>query len=478
MRLLRKWGVVLCMAVLLVVGMSFNSMPNARHSFVLGAEQGPAPVAGFGFTPDSSPSGMPAGLPDGASYPAAAVSGGMTSTLSESSSATGGASGTTSGSQAGLSLSTGSGERPGQKVPRTYFDVFPYEPGPEPNSIYINRIGYLNLANYDEATYKPTTLIPDFVWSDGHVCVFVGHDWYKKPTYIAPGLQFYHCASGDDCPHGNGGTEKSGSWGLIAIEIDTPICPHTEYVWVVTKAATETAPGLRVLKCADTECMHTQTKEEIPQLSGPCAHSFGEWTLNYAPTETRPGMNTRECGLCGKKESKSIPMLNPHEHVWGGWQRTAYGNEHQVCQVCGVSGNSRPYVCTQHVWKDWKVLVAPTIHAVGMQAHECSDCGTIEYQNIPKLAHNPHNWGDWVVTMQPSVNGNGWQYHNCLECGASEGEVIPQLPPSPPCAQHSWAEWVVSAQPSTTQTGWHYHVCLVCGEQQGEDIPMLPPEEG
>ncbi len=53
------------------------------------------------------------------------------------------------------------------------------------------------------------------------------------------------------------------------------------------------------------------TVDEADIPSAPCSHKWGDWKVTTAATETKEGVETRECTLCGEKETRAIPKLEP-----------------------------------------------------------------------------------------------------------------------------------------------------------------------
>ncbi len=88
-------------------------------------------------------------------------------------------------------------------------------------------------------------------------------------------------------------------------------------VKVAKKDATCTENGnIEYYKCekdgamfADAEGKKALTESDI--VIKAVAHKFGDWNITLAATETAEGVEERVCGDCGKKETRSIPKLNP-----------------------------------------------------------------------------------------------------------------------------------------------------------------------
>lgn len=316
---LQKLAALLCVVCLLVAGIA----PGPGQGMAPAAVPADTPASSSSAVADDTSGPAPGNAPSAASR---SVSGSLAG--SGPASAPGSAS---AGSAASSSLvqgdavaqvnaaqvSAGSGGWPWG---------YPTSPGTTPNCLYVDKMGFFHVGNYDAATYKPHPL-PSYDASDttGHVCVWVPRSWHGEPTHLGAAHHIYDCASG--CP-----------WG-IGVEIDS--LPHDYSSWKTLIEPTDTTSGKKRLECS--VCGAHSREEIIPPLTHqpgqpvpqppappPCEHVWGNWKYDSWGST---GYKERSCQLCKKVEHE------PCEHVWNNWQSRTQGSiirHFRSCKRCGV----------------------------------------------------------------------------------------------------------------------------------------------
>ena len=187
----------------------------------------------------------------------------------------------------------------------------------------------------------------------------LGHD-YQKTSTVAPtcGAQGYDVYT---CTHDSSHTEKRNY---------TPALGHNFHgTENVTKAATCTTEGVKLVKCTRCDMWETQI---IPALK----HNYqDDWEETTPATCTTKGVKTRHChNDPSHVETQEIPATGHQKtHIEGKKEPTCtepgYTGD-EVCDACGTVVKKGTVIpATGHHWKD-----------NGDGTHTCPDCGATEGQ--------------------------------------------------------------------------------------------------
>ena len=205
----------------------------------------------------------------------------------------------------------------------------------------------------------------------------LGHDYQLtntvSPTCVAQGYDLYTCT------HDPSHTEKRN--------YTSPTGLHTWGAWTVKTPATCTTEGEEERECSVCHKKDTQT---IPALN----HNYQtDWTEDVAPTCTTEGQKSHHCTRCDAVTDVTVlPALG---HQWH--------SDNDATHTC-----DRDHVTAAHSYSDWDVVIPATCTTAGLRKHTCTECGHVETQEIPATGHH---WKD---------NGDGT--HTCPDCGATEGQ--------------------------------------------------------
>ena len=158
----------------------------------------------------------------------------------------------------------------------------------------------------------------------------------------------------------------------IAKGTETPVLGHNFHgTENVTKAATCTTEGVKLVKCTRCDVWETQI---IPK--DPNAHDYrDDWTVTTEPTCTQKGEKTRHChNDPSHVERQEIPATGHQKtHIEGKKEPTCtepgYTGD-EVCDACGTVVKKGTVIpATGHHWKD-----------NGDGTHTCPDCGATKGQ--------------------------------------------------------------------------------------------------
>ncbi|MCI8603070.1 MAG: hypothetical protein HFE79_02865 [Ruminiclostridium sp.] len=135
------------------------------------------------------------------------------------------------------------------------------------------------------------------------------------------------------------------------------------------------------------ECECGEKSEEVE-------HTFGEWTVIKEATEKEEGSRERVCGICGFKDTESIPVLD-HTHKFGEWKSDK--NSHWKECECGEKSEE-----AEHIFGEWTVIKEATENEEGEERRECEVCGKDETRTIDKLLPDVPDVPDTPVVTKPN----------------------------------------------------------------------------
>ncbi len=196
-------------------------------------------------------------------------------------------------------------------------------------------------------------------------------------------------------------------------------------------------------------------------------HNYGEWVVSAPASCTAAGTQTRSCGLCGTKETASIPSLG-HSYSSSVTQEpteTANGIRTYLCSRCGdtyteaidklPSSHAHSYTS--------RTTTEPSCIATGILTYTCA-CGDSYTETIPALGHDYRS----QVTKEATETEAGIRTYTCSRCQDSYTETIAKLPSS---HKHSYSSSVIK-QASCTEKGIKNYSCT-CSDSYSEEIPAL-----
>ena len=196
----------------------------------------------------------------------------------------------------------------------------------------------------------------------------------------------------------------------------------------------------------------------------PRAHQFGEWIVCTASSESRAGEKYRVCILCGKEETKAIPVTD-HAHAAGDWFTvkeptcTEYGVKARKCTECNEIIETEKLNASGHSLNN-KVVKA-TCTEDGYTLHSCSKCEYSYKTDVIKASG--HDVSNWIYTENPTCTDEGKREKVCNSCGTVIEEETVDAP------GHNESEWIVTSEPNCTEPGYQVKVCLTCGEKIAEE---------
>ncbi len=133
---------------------------------------------------------------------------------------------------------------------------------------------------------------------------------------------------------------------------------------------------------------------ECGEKSEEAEHTFGEWTVIKEATEKEEGSRERVCGICGFKDTESIPVLD-HTHKFGEWKSDK--NSHWKECECGEKSEE-----AEHIFGEWTVIKEATENEEGEERRECEVCGKDETRTIDKLLPDVPDVPDTPVVTKPN----------------------------------------------------------------------------
>lgn len=160
---------------------------------------------------------------------------------------------------------------------------------------------------------------------------------------------------------------------------DTRETPALDHLWKEDHRTGNCGVAGDIYYVCERDSSHTKT-EHVDATGN---HQFNDWHQTKAPSCQEEGEEQRECGVCGKTETRPVDKL-PHKEVVD--QSTV---KEPTCEepgytgdiICGEGGEFiRPgevIPATGHDWTDW------TPDGKGNLVHECTKCGKTESKPDP-----------------------------------------------------------------------------------------------
>ena len=278
---------------------------------------------------------------------------------------------------------------------------------------------------------------------------------------------------------------------------DSNQAEHTHsYVTVVTKAATCTEEGEKVVKCET--CGEVFKTEPI----APKGHHWATKVVTKEPTCTEEGTAEYTCDACGEKKTESIAALGHDviETVITEPTCAEAGSKELTCSRCDYKEIVEIPATGEHTWDEGVVTTEPTCGAEGEKTYTCTVCGEQKTEAIAKLEHA---YGEWEVVKAPTCTVYGSEARICANCGRAEMRIVDALghdlqeevitPATcgeagekkvtcsrcdyeeiveiPATGEHTYGEWEVVTPATCGEAGLEKAICTVCGHEETREIP-------
>lgn len=268
------------------------------------------------------------------------------------------------------------------------------------------------------------------------------------------------------------------------------------YVTIVTKEATCTEKGTKVVKCET--CGEVFKTEAI----APKGHHWNNKVVTKEPTCTEEGTAEYTCDACGEKKTESIEVLGHDviETVITEPTCAETGSKELTCSRCDYKEIVEIPATGEHTWDEGVVTTEPTCGAEGVKTYTCTVCGEQKTEAIAKLEHA---YGEWEVVKAPTCTVYGSEARICANCGRAEMRIVDALghdlqeevitPATcgeagekkvtcsrcdyeeiveiPATGEHTYGEWEVVTPATCGEAGLEKAVCTVCGHEETREIP-------
>lgn len=189
---------------------------------------------------------------------------------------------------------------------------------------------------------------------------------------------------------------------------------HNWGEWQIVQRSTCTQMGKKIRYCQNDK---THYETESIALAD---HQWGPETIQTPATGTTPGVSVKECTVCHKTMTTTIPAT-------GG---STGGN------TGGSGGGSTGGSTTTHVHRLSRVPArdATCTSTGSVEYYICNSCGRkfsdstgtneIYTTDTPSLGHN---WSDWRTTKAATTESDGIKERVCARCGTKETDRIAKL---------------------------------------------------
>ena len=272
---------------------------------------------------------------------------------------------------------------------------------------------------------------------------------------------------------------------------------HTHsYVTVVTKEATCTEEGEKIIKCET--CGEVFKTEAI----APKGHHWATKVVTKEATCTEEGTAEYTCDACGEKKTEPIDALGHDviETVITEPTCAEAGSKELTCSRCDYKEIVEIPATGEHTWDEGVVTTEPTCGAEGEKTYTCTVCGEQKTEAIAKLEHA---YGEWEVVKAPTCTVYGSEARICANCGRAEMRIVDALghdlqeevitPATcgeagekkvtcsrcdyeeiveiPATGEHTYGEWEVVTPATCGEAGLEKTTCTVCGHEETREIP-------
>ena len=170
--------------------------------------------------------------------------------------------------------------------------------------------------------------------------------------------------------------------GYVKKEI-TQANGHQWGEWKTTLTQTCTTDGEQVRKCS--KC--TETETEVIKATGHKPETVG---TKPATCKEEGYTGDEECKVCHETLNKGTTIPKTDSHSWGEWKTalaptcTTKGEESRTCTICGKE-ETKSLPLAQHSWDSGVITKAPSYKATGTKTWTCKNCGATKTTTLAKL---------------------------------------------------------------------------------------------
>ena len=229
--------------------------------------------------------------------------------------------------------------------------------------------------------------------------------------------------------------------------------PHVFETKVVDVEANCDHPGKYHLECKYCGTPEVDEKGNIIYYEIPLDTEYhnthktwDEWVVEKAPTCAEAGKKVRWCKICGAKEEKELPALEPVFELTKKEVVDCYtARLTWTCKNCGGKVDGHQYTeekeINSHVFKYTEEYldeqVEPTCEEDGYRVYKCVYYDEVEGHDGDETAKVKivdlalgHDWGAWLQRHGVNEQGNEYGYwlRSCKRCGKTQEYVGAEAP--------------------------------------------------
>lgn len=218
----------------------------------------------------------------------------------------------------------------------------------------------------------------------------LGHDWANEKGECTRCGENHEHSFGDGktiteltCTQDGEIDYECSECGYVKKEI-TQATGHQWGEWETTLAQNCTTDGKQVRKCS--KC--TETEIQTLKATG---HKPETVRAKVATCKEEGYTGDEECEICHETLSKGTTIPKTDSHQWGEWTITREstcdkkGEESRTCTICGKE-ETKSLPLAQHVWNNGVITKAPSYKATGIKTWTCKNCGATKTTTLAKLA--------------------------------------------------------------------------------------------
>lgn len=245
-----------------------------------------------------------------------------------------------------------------------------------------------------------------------------------------------------------------------------PALGHKYGEWLVTKEPTFLEDGIKERTCE--VCKHSETSR-IPKLSESHEHKFtGEVTITKEATCTEEGVKVIHCYEkdCTETITEMIPALGHKAADWTVVKEATCmeeGLKVKKCIVCDEILEERTIEKVDHTYGEGKVIHEATCLTGSETRFLCTVCGNEKVETGEPLGHL---YERWAVVKDATCTETGEEKSKCERCDET---IVREMQ----AKGHSFGAWETIKKPTTKEEGYKERVCTVCGDKETETIDKL-----
>lgn len=251
--------------------------------------------------------------------------------------------------------------------------------------------------------------------------------WYSRPTCTQTGSALVRCIKWWHVKFYipfKGWQESSGQCDYSETHTIN-MAPHTWPSDGTVEQASPCVDGWKVWRC--TVCNTELRRDKI----GAKPHQYGD-PITVKPTCEKGGKTYQKCSVCGDEHviETTAPLGHSTDGVkWTkgdgsnvGWvvnqpYPCAEGTKTRECDICHKTETVTVPATKAHQLTDWEVTVKPTCTTTGTRVKKCTVCGNVvETETINELGHDFQNYVD---DNKPACCDQ-YETGTCTRCGAKD----------------------------------------------------------